>query len=80
MTNTVVSILIPVPRYGVYELWSKKSHVQLKAQSVATQLDPPSSSLANVKNHITSSPPSEVVTPSVNKGEVASSASDDKVR
>jgi hypothetical protein len=58
----------------------KKSHVQLKTRSVATQPGPSPSGLANVKNSIIGSPPSGVLTSSVNQDQDPSSASDDKVR
>ena len=57
----------------------KKSHVQLKARGVATQPGLPSSDLANVKNSIIGSPPSEASTSSVNEERDTSSASEDKV-
>ena len=63
----------------MHELQGKRSHMQLKTKKVATQPKPTSSGLANANGPTISSPPSKVLTPSVNQNQIALSASDDKV-
>lgn len=80
MSSTVTQAIVSIPRYGVY-IWVLREEISrtvgLEVQNVATQ--PSLSSLANVNQHVISSPPPEVVAFDVTQEEDISSASDDKV-